>query len=208
MTEWTSFGRSCTSDTRVGVLLPVGAELSVDDLTTAQKLGFAVYRKDNGDIHELCPPVDLALQLELPELRRYSNNVRAALGSAYEQIRRGNWVEGFEDACNAVEDAARKYLWKHTKSGRVTVTLGKNKQQVSLSKDEIDSLPLGALKDRFKAIDKPNHSDAEIASCLQQLNPDRIRAAHKKRDGRAERALRQNVGKQMWVVLKALKQLL
>jgi hypothetical protein len=154
----------------------------------------------------LVPPVDLALQLEPPELKNYPNSIRKALGPSYEQIGRGNWVEGFEDACNAVEDRARKYLTKHTDSGRITVSLGK-KAGIKLSRAEIDKMPLGALKDAFLAIDNPNHADAVIGQCLAELNPDRILAAHKRREAAAQRRLRRNVGKQMWIVLKALKEL-
>lgn len=206
MKEWSAFGKSNSSDTRVAVLLPADATLSGRDMSAAQKMGYGVFRKDNGDIQELVAPVDLALQLEPPLLQNYPNSIRKALGPSYEQIGRGNWVEGFEDACNAVEDKARKYLVKHMASGRITISQGR-KSGIKLTKAEIEKRPLGALKDIFVAIDNPNHADAVIAQCLTKLNPDRILAAHKRRQPAAQRRLRQNVGKQMWIVLKALKEL-
>lgn len=206
MKEWSAFGKSSSSDTRVAVLLPANAALTGRDMSAAQKVGYGVLRKDNGDIHELVAPVDLALQLEPPELQNYPNSIRKALGPSYEQINRGNWVEGFEDACNAVEDRARKYLVKHMASGRITISQGKT-SGIALTKAEIEKMTLGALKNTFLAIDNPNHADAVIAQCLTKLNPDRILAAHKRREAAAQRRLRKNVGKQMWIVLKALKEL-
>jgi len=103
---------------------------------------------------EASAPVDQAVNIALPSLNLYSNKVRKALGPSHEQIRRGQWREGFEDACNAVEHEGRKYLNKHM-SGRIKTVTSTNKINTPTPK-RVDKMTLGGLKDTFTAI-RPMH---------------------------------------------------
>jgi hypothetical protein len=207
MRAWVAYGRSCWSDTRVALGAPGGSPLSLDDHASLRDLGAGIYIDSPSGIVEAVSPADLAVNLVLPDLSTYAPKVRKALGGAFEQIQRGNWREGFEDGCVALEEAARRYLERHVATGRISWVSSKGKV-INRTPSQIERMTLGQLKDAFLAIQNPNLSDSKIAAVLKKLNPDRIRVAHKKRSQRAEQALRRNVGRQVWLLVAGLKELL
>ena len=204
--DWVAYGRSCWSDTRVALFLPASIAISVNDQLDLQRLGVGIYLFDGNRVVEMLVPADLAVNIGLPALNRYSNKVRKSLGGSFEQIRRGNWREGFEDACVALEDDARRYLTKHVDSGRI-VTVSPTGNVTTPSRKKIDGMTMGGLKTTFLAIRAPNGADAKIAGVLKRLNPDRIRVAHKRRSPQAEQALRRNVGRQLWTIVAGVKEM-
>jgi hypothetical protein len=206
--EWVSYARSCQADTQVALAIPSWGNAPIEQQTRLRQLGVGLYMHTAGEgVMEAFAPIDQAVNIALPNLNLYSNRVRKALGPSHEQIRRGQWREGFEDACNALEHEGRKYLNRHVASGRITTRTPKNTVNTP-TPERVDKMPLGMLKDTFAAIQAPNASDSKIAAALGKLNPDRIRAAHKKRTPQQEATLRKNVGKQLWLVTAALKELL
>lgn len=204
--DWSSYGKSCSGDTRVSLCMPDSVSLTASEQAHLRDLGVGLLAVGSS-VTEMFAAPDLAITMELPLLAKESKPVQRALGQAYEQIGRGNWREGFEDACVSLETEARKYLTKHIKSGRIRV-LGKKGRAKSLSERGIERMPMGVLKDNFLAIDTPNVSDDRIASALKRVNPDRIRVAHKRRSPSAERTLRRNAPRLMWVIVAALREML
>jgi hypothetical protein len=205
--EWVAYGRSCASDTRVALGTPGGPPLSTGDHTLLRELGAGLYIDSQSGIAEMVNHTDLAVNIGLPDLSQYPPRVRRALGGSFEQISRGNWREGFEDGCVALEDEARKYLKRHVATGRIALVTPTGRV-VTPTAARTERMTLGLLKDAFLAIQNPNLSDSKIAAALRKLNPDRIRVAHKKRSRQAEQALRRNVGRQVWLLVAALKELL
>jgi hypothetical protein len=204
--EWSAYCRSCSKDTRAAIVLPSDVDIGTADLALSNELGIGMYQTIDDSLRELLSPVDLAVQFELPQLTRYPNKVRKRLGSSFEQVRRGNWLEGFEEACVALETVARSYLASGVSTGRLTMSTSTGKDSTPSAK-KIESMTLGQLKDQFLSIDNPNHADSLVGQSLQRLNPDRIRAAHKRKHHASQAALRRNVGKQMWLITNALKEL-
>jgi len=202
--DWRAFCRSCDRDTRIALVLPATTALSANDLAKLGQDGIGVYSWTGASgLTEIAQPQDLALNLELPDLAAQPVRVRALLGAAYEQFARSHWREGFGDACQVLENEAKRYLARGFKSTRIKVLKGGRPQ--ALTKKKIESMTLGQIKDTFEAIISPSQTDSQIAQTLKALNPDRIGEAHRKSMAVTERKLRRNVGQHMWAVVNLLK---
>lgn len=207
LAEWSAYGRSCRNDTRVYVGLPDGVTVAVKTTMTLKKLGIGVLHRTDGDaISELASPQDLALTVELPDTSKDPKRLKIILGPVYEHYARNQWREGFEEGCVALEAAARGYLWKALESGRVQVMTDAGNVK-TMTKAKVYKMTMGQLAKDFANLQPQNHADNVIGSTLSQLNQDRIRVAHKKRTAPAERALRANVGGQMWRIVGALREI-
>src|SRR6266511_2408077 len=121
----------------------------------------------------MLPAKDLALSVVLPGVKTLPRRVQQALGPVHDHFDRAEWREGFEEACLALEDAARKHLWKGVKAGRITVLTGSGKQE-QLTKKKIDGFTMGQLADRFSRIVQQTHADRVIGDALKRVNPNRI----------------------------------
>jgi hypothetical protein len=210
--EWVRYGRSCASDTRVALCVPSELrdkgpiELKESSYAYLRQCGVGLYRASTTQIVEMIPPIDLGLNVQLPELRRLPKGARKALGPAYEKFSRGDWREGFEEASLAVEEKARAYLKEGIKSTRIVIVGYKGRIATPTVK-QVDKMTLGMLAKMFANIQHQNHHDALLAAVLPQLNPDRIGVVHKKGTAAAERSLRKNVGRLMWTAIQALRAL-
>jgi hypothetical protein len=69
-------------------------------------------------------------------------------------------------------------------------------------------LTLGQLAEAFGQIQNQNHADSIVGKVLALLNKDRVGVVHHKTKWTTEARLRRNVGKHMWNVVAALKELL
>jgi hypothetical protein len=206
MREWAAFGASRTNDTRIWCAVAAAAKRTGKQDLLLKELGLGLLVVDGERVEEMIAPLDLAVNLRLPDLKRYPVRLQRTLGPVYEHRDRGEWREAFEEACVTLEDEARRHLWKGVKSGRIVVFGGNGKAQ-TLSKKAIDKLTMGALADSFGRILKQSHADRVVGDALKELNPTRIDVAHKKKTAGGEARLRKNVGAKMWVVIAALREL-
>ncbi len=206
MRQWVAYGRSCKADTRVWCALPEDAKRSGKEDRQLKELGVGLILVGDGEATETMPPKDLALGFELPDITTLPRRFRKKLGPVYEHFDRAEWREGFEEACLALEDAARKYLWKEVKAGRIAIVSRKGKQQ-QLTKKTIDKFSMGDLAGRFPLIVQQSHADRVIGDVLKQVNPSRVGVAHHKRKAAAETKLREEVGGQMWLIFGALREI-
>lgn len=206
LSEWVSYGRSSKADTRILLAVPDAVNLKTKEQMTLRNLGVGLLVVSAAGVTEVMPAQDLALNVALPDISNDAKRLRAVLGPVYEQFERNQWREGFEEACVALESAARTYLWKALESGR-TIVLTDAGHPKKLTKTRVHKMTMGQLARDFKNIQKQNHSDSLIGTALEQLNKDRIRVAHKKRTPAAERTLRANVGGQMWKIVGALREI-
>jgi hypothetical protein len=115
------------------------------------------------------------------------------------------WREGFEEACNAFEEEARRYLKRWSKTGRVKIQTKHGPKQ--LTPTEINKLTMGALRDKFTHILGPTLLDSMIEEALEKVNPDRVERIHRRRAKRTESRLRSNVGRHMWLIVNVLKRM-
>lgn len=204
--DWARYGRSSTKDTRVALTLPAEYQRSSDDEDALRDKGIGLYVSREGTLAELIVPRDLAMVLELPEIATLHYKLRKPLGPVYEHLGRAQWREAFEEACVALERAARSYLAKDVTSGRLTF-VSRRGRRVSYDAIRIERMTLGQLAIAFSEVQLPTYADTVIADVLGRINADRVGVAHYKRTPRAEEKLRRNVGKHMWRVITAFKAL-
>jgi hypothetical protein len=201
--EWVAFAKSTGSDTRVGLCMP-------EALAPAQEgelrhNGVGLYLMGLSGIREAIAPVDLALSLALPPIGSLSRKCKELLGPAYEKFQKGEWREGFEEACNAFEEEARRYLKRWSGTGRIKVSAKSLPTQ--LTAKEVNALTMGGLRDKFRKILSPTLLDSTIAEALERINPDRIERVHRRRAKRTETRLRKNVGKHIWLIVNVMKKM-
>ena len=207
LTAWAAYARSCSRDTRVALTLPEGPQRRLEDETKLRDLGIGLYLSNGARAFEAIPPLDMALNVELPQLETLDPKMRRVLGTVYEQFSRSQWREGFEDACQVVEVLGRKYLNDGLISGRITLVTEAGRPR-RLTPAQVDKLTLGRLGEAFSQIQNQNYSDAAIGKVLTRINKDRVGVAHHKSKPATEARLRKNVGQHMWSVITALKELL
>ncbi len=204
--EWRAFCSSQSRDSRYAIGIRLGGHIGAEDLASLQSDGVGVLAVDKDySVVELSNPHDLALNLNPPTLTAYPNRVRKALGPAWEELRRGNWREGFDSACIALETEVRKYLKRHIRSGRLTFLTASGRPK-TFTEASIDRMTMGQLKDAFGLVVKPNHADSMLFGVLSDLNPDRILVAHRRGESAAETRLRRKVPRHLWSIARGVEQ--
>ena len=100
------------------------------------------------------------------------------------------------------EKAAKKYLKKWVKTGRVRFVAKKG--IVTYNGKKIDRFTLGQLGHAFDSIQAQNSSDRAIKRAIDSILKDRNNLTHDKWSLRTEKRLRGNVGHHMWIITQAL----
>jgi hypothetical protein len=204
--EWVGFGRSRGADTRVWCAMPEDARRTGKEDLKLKELGVGLLLVGESGAAEMLAAKDIAVSVVLPGVKTLPRRVQKALGPVYDHFDRAEWREGFEEACLALEDAARKHLWRGVRAGRITILTSSGMRE-QLTKQKIDGFTMGQLADRFSRIVQQTHADRVIGDSLKKVNPDRIGVVHHKRRAAAEAKLRRNVGSQMWLIVGALKEI-
>jgi hypothetical protein len=206
MQEWAGYGRSRRSDTRVWCAISETTSRTGKQDRQLKELGVGLLIVGGGEATEMIVAKDLALGVVLPSIKTLPPRLQQVLGPVYEHFDRAEWREGFAEACLALEDAARKHLWKGVRVGRIVIITGSGKQE-QLTKEKVDRFTMGQLAGRFGRIIQQTHADRVIADTLKQVNPNRVGVVHYKRKAASEAKLRRNVGTQMWLIIGALKEI-
>ena len=123
------------------------------ELCRKERIGIYTF-DDDGAAMELLAPVDLALHVELPALATLPHKVGAIVAPFYAKFDRGDWRDGFADACLAIEDSARSYLRSRISKPGVNI-IGKNGKVLKLTVKQINRLTLGQLTRYFLGISTP-----------------------------------------------------
>lgn len=214
---WVAFCKSSGSDTRIALGVPTGIrstgtagdriiQLSDADLERLRTEGIGLFRVGANSVTEEIAARDVGVSIALPPLPNYSRHVREALGPAYEKFERGMWRESYEDACKALEIAARRHLKHWSKTGRILVV--RRSGPITLQPSEINRMTMGQLAQSFEAIQTPNQADTVAYQALRAINKDRNAIIHHTDNLRTEARLRKNVGRHMWTIVSALERLL
>jgi hypothetical protein len=200
---WVGYARSTGQDTRCAICLSQKAQIDADQEAALRTKGVGLFRASADGATECIPPSDLGLNLALPELARLPKKIRRLLGGAYEQFRRTQWREGFEDACQALENEARRHLRDGIRNGRIHIMTKSGPNNPPLSR--VEKMTMGQLGDHFSRIQNQTHADSVVCQALARINKDRVGVAHHKGKRRTESSLRKNVGKHMWTIVAALR---
>lgn len=206
MREWVAFARSRTSDTRIWCAIGEDAAHSARTDARLKKLGVGLLLISDGQADEVIAARDLAVNLELPSIEGLSPQLQAVLGPVYEHFDRSEWRECFEEACHALEDAAREHLWEGLEAGRIVV-LTKAGRVEKLTKTRIETMTMGMLSLRFERIVKQSRADRIVGDALKEIRPYRNRVVHHKTKSSTEEALRRAVGSKLWLIFGALKEI-
>lgn len=203
--EWVKYGKASSADTRYVVAIAGGRPVSPSDLARLTTLGVGVDIIETNDVHPMCGAHDLSLNVEFPRL---TPKLHKSLGNARDLFTRGSWKEAFEDACLALEMESRAFMKKAIRSGRVAFVDNKGKS-VSYTEAQIGHMTLGALATAFGNIANPSQTESRVAQALKRINPKRVTVAHfKHKPGtKRERELRTQVGKDLIVIVNAMKML-
>lgn len=205
--EWVRYCKSSDRDTRIALGLPGSASTSPQDEQRLRSMGIGLFRSMPDGVVEVVPPRDVSLRMELPDPRSLPPRMRKLIGPVYEQFSRSNWREGFEEACQAVEVEARRYLKRDLRRGRLVFVTPKGKVY-AWTEAHIERMTMGQLVEAFRSIKTQNYTDSLVGQILGQLNKDRIGVVHHKSKPTTEERLRRNVGRNMYRVIAALKALL
>lgn len=200
--EWHRYCCSCTTDTRLTICFPNGVVLAAADLALLREKGVGLGSLVNSTLQQESEARDLAFHARPPDRARMKPRVRELLGESLDRFERGDWRTAFEDACAILEEQCRAYLVRNCRLGRVKYQSGKKVK--TPTPQEIRRMPMGALKDIFCQLISQNKIEANICAALDQLNPDRIRRAHKRSSKVSENVLRRKVGKHFWLINNAL----
>jgi hypothetical protein len=203
---WVRYCKSCGKDTRFAVCLPSAIAVPANDVAALRQKGVGLYVAFEDRLDENIAPADLALNVQLPEANTLAPGIRQVLGAAYEQFQRTQWREGFEEACQALETEARRYLKRWTRTGRIKIL--RTRGPIILTNAQIEGMTMGQLATTFRSIQAQNHADNVIGRALATINRDRVGVVHHKRKKVTERRLRTNVGQHMWTIVAALRELL
>lgn len=201
LVAWTKYGKSCIKDTRIVFATDKQPTHSAIQFLQDNRVGLCLYSA--GRVVELLPPHDLAINIGLPNLEDFQGKVRRWLAPTYEEFENGNWFKGFEEACKLFEEKARLYFRVFSQSGRIKIITKSG--PTTMSRQAIEKLSMGQLKDKFEKIVSPTRDDQQTGDALARINADRIGVTHKKNRAATERRLRKNVGQHMWVIISALQ---
>lgn len=204
--EWGRYAKSASRDTRVAIALPEANARKPTDDQALRDLGVGLYTVATERTIEIVVPMDLALNLEPPELQNLPPRVRKLVGAAYDQFDRAQWREGFAEICQQLERCARTHLSKGIASGRITMRRANGSAWMP-TQDQVNRLTLGQLAGAYACIQNPNHADAVTAVALKRINKDRVGVAHHKTTPATETRLRKNVGRHIWLAINTLREL-
>jgi len=202
--EWVAYGKSAGQDFRVAVCVPATVRLPDQVVGSLKALGIGCYIVESGNVEERLVAADLAINVQLPDPSKLPRRARELLGPAYDQFLHAQWREGFEEACQGFESEVRRYLKRHRKRIKVQTKKG----AVSLSVRTIDRMTMGQLAGIFERIQNLNRAEGLIRDTLKTVNRDRVAVVHHKSRRTTETRLRRNVGRHMWSLINAMREVI
>lgn len=202
---WIRYASSCDTDIQFAFAMPNNPGVSQTDVEFCTKHKVGVYTFTvPGEGTEIIVPVDLAIRVALPELEKLPTAVRTIVAPFYAKIEKGDWRDGFADACLAIEDVSRKHLKVIIGKPGLSVLDRKSGKPIKLTAKIINKATLGQLGVWFSGISTPTPLDSMLANALPLINPERIGAVHKRLSAASERKLREKIGRRMHAIVNCL----
>lgn len=195
--DWAGYARTFDSDTRVVVALPDNASLTIDAMSRLSDAQVGVVHVAQTDVKVVVPPGDLTLNLVLPRL---PPGTHQHLGDAWDLMRRGDWMEGFDEACQVLNRLGAEHLASKVQSGALTLSTATTPAQIRKA-------TLGALGAHYSQVRKPGRIESTIEGVIKDINDNRITVAHYKRDPDRQPELRAKLNRQTYLIVAAIKHL-
>lgn len=203
---WIAYAKTRGHETSLALLVRTPPGLSLEDVALLRQQRVGLYSYCDGSIQEVVPPSDLAVNISLPLLNGLKPIFRRKLQVCFEKIERGEWVDGFRDACQALEETGRELLKDGVRRGRVAfVSSGGKVVQYSVA--QIKRMPQGGLAKAYSEIQNPTQADVVLARALGMVNGARIAVVHRTSSARNNAKVRTQVGKHLWTIVSAFRQL-
>jgi len=178
----------------------------MNDIQFCTSSGVGMYHL-NGEVYErLLEEVDLAFQVSLPNRKELKPKVRKLVGSAYDLFEKGEWRQGFLEAAQALEEESRKYLRRRVNNGKNQYKDGRKTKSVTLS--EVNKMTLGGVKNVVCNLVIQTTLDSRLCAGITKLNPTRIARVHKPTSRATERRMRDRVGRDMWMIVNLLREMI
>jgi hypothetical protein len=204
---WLSYAKTRQHETSLALLVRTPPGLSLEEVAQLRRRHIGLYSfGDSGEIEELIAPMDLAVNIQMPSLSGIKNPYKKLLQPCFQKIERGEWVDGFRDACQVLEAIARNVLIDGMKRGRVFFK-GKKGKTISRSVSDVKKMPQGALARAYLEIANPTQIDIVLGKALKRVNAERITAVHGAHRARNDAQVRTKTGQHLWTIVSALKQL-
>lgn len=204
--RWVAFCKSRSNETCYSIVVDSLKNMKADLVAKIADLGVGLYTLDGGKFKELVSPKDLAMSLSLPPLAGEKRSVQKCLSPIYSKFDRGSWFDGFKDACQLLEDLARKRLVDRIKKAQVQFSKSGVAKVYTVA--QINKQTQGQLAHTYKEIVLPDGTDVAITRILSHINKDRVGAVHKTNDAKTKARIRKNVGTHMWMLVNGIKVLL
>lgn len=203
LADWSRYAKTRSQETFVALVLPHGTNVAGRDLAMLREEGIGYFMMDATGVREILGARDLGVTMSLPDLKSLPKQVQGRLRAVYRKFDGGEFVDGFKDACQCVEEQARERLKVGVTSTRIAFVRAGRSRVVLPS--QIDRLTLGQLAGAYSEIVAPNSDDVLVGRAIAAINDDRIAAVHRTNDARARARLRKNVARHMWTITGALK---
>lgn len=200
---WVNYGKASSRDIRYVVVVANGKSIAPSDLRRLKQIGVGVHLLDGDEVDKVCNPHDLSLRFGFPVLPR---PLVKKLGNARDLFNDGHWKESYEDACQALETDARLYMAKRIKVG-ATFQSEKGKA-ITYTETQVAKATLGGVGKMFLELTTPTQSESQVGQAIARVNPRRVTVAHfKSKTGKRAQQLRDEVGKDLIVILNAMQML-
>jgi hypothetical protein len=201
--SWVSYMKCRQTESYFALVLPMSCDVNSAKLVHLRGMGVGLYYSDENGVREILAPSDLTLNIALPPLTGKPKALQRDLKPIFQKFQNGNWADGFKDACQLLEDKARRKLVVHIRNGQKTFSKQSGTPR-TITIQQVNKFTLGQLAIAYSEIVLPTAEDIAIASALKAVNEDRIGAVHKGNNARVKARLKRNVGLNLWVVLNGL----
>lgn len=204
--SWVAYAKTREKETSLALLVRIPPGLSLEEVAALKRQRIGLYSYSDSAIQEVVPPADLAVNISLPSISDLKRIHKLKLLSPFEKIDRGEWIDGFRDACQALEDTARELLKDGVRRGRVAF-MRKNGNQITYTSVKINKMTQGELARVYSEIQNPTQTDMVLCRALKMINKARIAAVHKTHSAKNNARMRMQIGKHLWTIVAAFRQL-
>ncbi|MBN6104701.1 hypothetical protein JR064_21270 [Xanthomonas sp. CFBP 8703] len=203
---WVAFAKSRSKNTAFALLVVSPPGVGHETTVQLRQRNVGIFSYGQGSLTEIIAPRDLTLSVSLPSLEGIDPAILKKISPCFQKIDRGEWLDGFRDACQVLEALAVRHLLDGVKRGRISFRKSNGAVQTYTNK-QIKKMPQGSLVKAFGEIVSPNHLDQVYQKALASTNKDRVSAVHKTPRAKNSSRLRATIGQHLWTIISAVKQI-